>query len=125
MINSREQKRVGNVWRRRSCSRCEALFTTIEAPDLSTSVRVRSSKAPTTLTPFNRDVLFMSLVRALGHRKDAIEAADALTTTTIGQLLKHHSGALVEASMIRDATHTTLMRFDKVAAISYAAYHAD
>ena len=65
----------------------------------------------------------MSLVRALGHRKDAVEAAGALTTTTIAHLLKSHDGALLESSAIRDTAHTILVRFDKVAAISYAAYH--
>ena len=65
----------------------------------------------------------MSLVRALGHRSDAIEAAGALAATTIAHLLKTYPGASIEVAAIRSVTHNTLSRFDSVAAISYAAYH--
>ena len=65
----------------------------------------------------------MSLVRALGHRSDAIEAAGALAATIIAQLLKTRPGASIEVTAIRSAAHSTLQRFDTVAAISYAAYH--
>lgn len=124
VANSREQKRVGNVWRRRSCKTCQAVFTTIESADLSASLRVRHPGIRQ-LEVFNRDKLFMSLARALGHRSDFLEAADALTATTIGRLLKTHPGASIETSLVREHAHTVLSRFDKAAAISYAAYHTE
>ena len=122
VTNSREQKRVEHIWRRRACGKCQAIFTTIESADLSASLRVNH---PTTgqMEPFSRNKLFMSLVRALGHRSDALESADALTATSIAQLLKVRPGASIEVSAIRAHAHTALARFDKVAAISYAAYH--
>ncbi len=122
VTNSREQKRVGHTWRRRACKACNALFTTIESADLSVSLLVRRS-APHHVEPFSRDVLFLSLVQALGHRSDAIEAASAIAVTTTAQFLKSHPGASIEVSAIRATAHTALLRFDKVAAISYAAYH--
>lgn len=75
------------------------------------------------IEPFSRDTLFMSLVQALGHRSDAIDAASAIAATTIADLLKTHSGASIEVAAVRATAHSTLRRFDKVAAISYAAYH--
>jgi len=122
VTNSREQKRQGHVWRRRTCKTCNSIFTTVESADLFASLRV---KHPATrhIEPFSRDRLFLSLIQALGHRSDVVEAADALTATTIAQLVKSHSGASIEVSAIRSVAHTALLRFDKVAAISYAAYH--
>ena len=121
VTNSREQKRLGHIWRRRACKRCGAVFTTIESADLSLSLSISHSNGQ--IEPFNRDTLFISLVQALGHRSDAIEAASALAATTIARLLKTRPGASIEVAALRAAAHSTLQRFDKVAAISYAAYH--
>ncbi len=65
----------------------------------------------------------MSLVQALGHRSDAIDAASALAATVIAHLLKTRPGASIEVAAIRSVAYNTLQRFDRVAAISYAAYH--
>src|SRR5580765_2597657 len=89
IINSRPQKRLNRTWRRRECTHCEAVFTTEEAVDLSSSVVVRHAHSP--VQPFSRDKLFASVLQALGHRTKPVEDASALTTTVIAKLV--HSGA--------------------------------
>lgn len=122
VTNSRTQKRLGRVWRRRTCKTCNAVFTTIESPDLALSLHVSDAHMAQT-QPFQRDKLFVSLLQALGHRSDALEVAGFLVDTTTARLLKTHPGARIEATAIRDAAYTTLRHFDKAAAATYVAYH--
>ena len=122
VTNSRYQKRLGRVWRRRSCKTCKAMFTTIESTDLALSLRVGKIDTPTT-EPFQRDRLFVSLLQALGHRSNALEAAGFITDTVTAKLLKTHPGARVEVTALRNTAYNTLQSFDTVAAITYAAYH--
>lgn len=123
VLNSRLQKQSGNVWRRRSCTACGALFTTHEAPDLAACLVVQYDPKAKKQRPFERDRLFLSVVKALGHRRDAVEAASALTDTITASLLKMRLGALVPVSSIIEVSHTTLQRYDIAAAVQYAAYH--
>lgn len=122
VTNSRPQKRLLQVWRRRLCTRCGAIFTTNEAVDLSTSLVVRAASG--SVSPFSRDKLFVSILRAVGHRKTPLEDANALTATVIGKLLHATSEAAVApADIIRLATTDTLKRFDTAACVQYQAYH--
>ncbi len=121
VINSRPQKRLGTTWRRRQCQNCGAVFTSLETPDLTASVRVR--RADGSLVPFERDVLFMSIAQALGHRSDAVMAAGALTATIIAAALGTTSNGLMERTGLITVATDTLTRFDRVAATHYVAYH--
>lgn len=122
VTNSRAQKRIGHIWRRRACKACNAVFTTIESADLSASLMITRPETGQ-IESFSRDKLFMSLVQALGHRSDSLEAADAIAATITTQLLKSRPGASIEVSAIRTVAYTALSRFDAAAAVSYAAYH--
>lgn len=119
--NSRAQKRLRTTWRRRACESCGAVFTTIETPDLNASLRVRLADG--SLRPFERDVLLVSIVQSLGHRKDAVTAASALTNTIVVNVLKTAQGAVLDRSNIIRETFVALQHFDAVAATYYAAYH--
>jgi transcriptional regulator NrdR family protein len=121
VINSRLQKRQNQTWRRRECLACHAVFTTEETVDLYASVRVRLPDG--TLQPFNRDKLFSSIMRACGHRREAISDAGALTATTIAAVLKAAHSAVIEAAVIAHAAYQALHQFDKAAAVQYRAYH--
>lgn len=121
VTNSRAQKRLGGTWRRRLCEHCKAVFTTIEAPDLTASLRVRLTDG--SLRPFERDLLFMSIVQSLGHRSDAVSAATALTDTVTTKALKAAQGAVLDRSSIISLTLATLKHFDDISAMYYAAYH--
>jgi transcriptional regulator NrdR family protein len=119
--NSRPQKRLGHIWRRRLCTVCHATFTTHEIPDLAASLLVLGASG--SLAPFQRDKLYSCVVRSLGHRDDAVAAASALTATIIASLLRQHGGASIARESIVQTSHLVLQRLDRVAGVQYAAYH--
>lgn len=121
VINSRPQKRLNRTWRRRECQNCHAVFTTEESANLSGSIVVRHPHAP--VQPFSRDKLFVSLYRALGHRKTAVEDASALCDTVIAKLLHGEAEAAISPSDIIQTAQEVLSRFDNAATVQYAAYH--
>jgi len=127
VVNSRAQRRLNQVWRRRECTACHAVFTTEEAADYGASIVVRSPKAPGanggTHAPFSRDKLFTSVLRAVGHRESPLEDAGALTATITAKLLKSRPGAAVSPTDIITVTLETLKHFDNAAAVQYRAYH--
>ena len=149
VTNSRHQKRHNNVWRRRECLNCHAVFTTEESVEYSGSIVVRSDHSAgtsrgkgsrkatravtglsepsgrihTSMTPFSRDKLYVSVLKCLGHRAAAVEDATALTSTIIARLLLQTDNGALTSTIIIDTTHEVLYRFDRAAAVQYRAYH--
>ena len=121
VTNSRPQRRLNQVWRRRACTRCGAVFTTNEAADLSSSLVVRGNAG--TVRPFSRDLLFVSILRAVGHRATPVDDAGALTATITGKLLHSTKTAAITRGDIIDTALQALKHFDHAAAVQYAAYH--
>jgi transcriptional repressor NrdR len=120
VVNSRPQKRLNRVWRRRTCVTCGTTFTSTEAVDLGGSITVRDMKQ---LEPFQRDKLLMSVYDSLKHRKTALSDATGLTDTVISKLYPLMKDAVVDKSSISQTTWGVLKRFDKAAATYYAAFH--
>jgi transcriptional repressor NrdR len=120
VVNSRPQKRLNRVWRRRTCMTCGTTFTSTEAVDLGGSITVRDMKQ---LEPFQRDKLLMSVYDSLKHRKTALSDATGLTDTVISKLYPLMKDAVVDKSSIGQTTWVVLKRFDKAAATYYAAFH--
>ena len=118
--NSRHQKRLNQVWRRRKCSSCGAIFTTTEAVDLSGALRIRMA---TGLEPFSRDTLLLSIYESLKHRKSAINDSGALTSTIISALYPLAEDTIIDRDVVTTVTASVLERFDKVAATHYQAFH--
>lgn len=79
------------------------------------------------MAPFSRDKLFISIYKSCGHRRTPINDASALIETIIQQLLikKDRNRALITKTDIIKTVQIVLNRFDKVAAITYSAYHPD
>lgn len=124
VTNSRLQKRKNNTWRRRQCTSCESVFTSIESPDLESSIMVlHQIDDKEALEPFSRDKLLLSIHDSLRHRKTALDDATALTDTIISQALPLVSEALINASQLAKISHKILKRFDHVAATHYLAFH--
>lgn len=122
--NSRPQKSRNQTWRRRLCKRCGAVFTSIEAIDLSQALTVvRAAHKPAQLQPFDRDRLFISIYESLRHRSAAASEARALTDTVLTQLIKQSERGSVTIKLIAETTLNTLQRFDAAAASHYAAFH--
>lgn len=119
--NSRLQKRLNQVWRRRHCTKCGAVFSTLEAADLSSSLVVIQKGG--SLAPYRRDELFLSLHRSLGHRRDAVDAANAITATVTAELLASAQNASTTPKTIITIAYQTLSHFDMAAATHYKAYH--
>lgn len=120
VVNSRHQKRQNQVWRRRKCIHCQAVFTTLEAVDFSQAVTVVRNQ---TYEPFSRDTLLLSVYDSLKHRKTASSDATALVTTIIGQLVAFIETAQLTREQIVAVTSEVLERFDGVAATHYRAFH--
>ena len=120
VINSRHQKRLNQVWRRRKCKQCGAIFSTEESASYDGVWAVKSSSG--TLQPFSRDKLLLSLYMSCKHRKNALRDAGALTDTVIKKLLGSHSGA-IDKKLIVSTCQVALNRFDKSASTHYAAFH--
>ena len=112
--NSRFQKRNNQKWRRRQCLKCNALFTTHEAVDLSSSLLVGSK-------PFLQDMLFTEVLLALQDTPNNYIAAREVTNTVIQQLLRQSNKPAFEPKQISLATSKVLKRFNKRAWLRYIA----
>ncbi len=118
--NSRRQKKSNQVWRRRQCRDCQAVFTTTEGVDLAQAWHVKNGKA---LRPFSRDKLLISLYNSCSHRKTALSDAQGLTDTVIRKLTPYlKDGALTTGDIINVA-QVALNRFDAAASVHYQAFH--
>lgn len=121
VINSRLQKRSNSVWRRRKCQNCHIVFTTEENALLSAVIAVIGKDG--SQAGFEREKLLISLYNSLRHRPSALPDAVAITDTVINKLLpESKDGQLERATIITTAT-AVLKRFDRAAAVQYAAYH--
>ncbi|MCA9331750.1 hypothetical protein KC968_02300 [Candidatus Saccharibacteria bacterium] len=96
------------------------MFTSLESVDLSSSIHVN---CPEGLEPFQRDKLFMSIFDSLKHRKAAIHDATALTDTVLNKLLPYMQNISINKLEIKKIVIDTLLKFDKVAATHYQAFH--
>jgi transcriptional repressor NrdR len=121
VINSRLQKRSNQIWRRRKCLGCGAVFSTEEAVRHATTWAVRGISG--SFQPFERDKLFLSLYRSCQHRQNALEDAAALTITVTKKLLGHTKNGALDSQMIAQYSQVALNRFDRVASTHYRAFH--
>lgn len=119
VFNSRRQARNNNVWRRRKCLSCGAVFTSVEAPDLASSLSVNRLGV---YEPFLADLLFTEILLALQDRKDCYIAARELSNSVIRNLVKEE-GASFTPQQISQATSKVLKRFNRRAYQRYAAEH--
>jgi transcriptional repressor NrdR len=119
-VNSRHQKRLNQVWRRRRCTECGAIFTTLEAVDTNLALGLRSG---THFEPFSRDKLLLSVHDSLKHRKTALEDALALTGTIMSRLYPHVQDASLSREILIKTALDVLTHFDKAAATHYQAFH--
>ncbi len=118
--NSRFNVKTVQTWRRHTCTQCRTMFTTRELIDSSVSYRVK--RPDSSLQPVMRELLFVSVHESLSHRKDAPEAAAALTDTIFGKIHANKS-LIIDITWLTSKTHEILNRFDKPAAVRYKAIY--
>ncbi len=129
VTNSRPQKSRNQIWRRRLCKVCTAVFTSIEAIDLSQALIVTKGSGstdgarPDNLQPFDRDRLFISLYESLRHRPTAASDARGLADTVTAHIITKSERGMIPARTIIITTVSTLRRFDDAAATHYSAFH--
>lgn len=86
-----------------------------------TAIRVKHGSS---LEPFIRDMLLISVYEACKHRPKALEDAIGLTQTISSDIMKQISPeGVIERSRVAELAYAVLERFDPVAATVYMAYH--
>lgn len=122
VVNSRQQIKNNNIWRRRKCTECAAVFTSTEMVDLAAALRVSYLGQ---LQPFNRDLLFLSLYESCKHRQVAARDAANLTRQVISRLLAIQTPAgLITREQIIHVCEAVLHPFDSAAAVVYSGLHS-
>ena len=120
VTNSRRQKRNNQIWRRRQCLVCGAVFTTHEAVELESALSVSRDGRNTAFLP---DLLLNELILALKHRPDAYTVAREVLGTIVRRLLALPQKPVFSASDITSVTTEVLKRFDRRAYLRYSADH--
>ena len=121
VFNSRPQKRLNQVWRRRRCYSCQSAFSTQEAADYTAAWLVEGKSGA--LQPFLRDKLFISLYKSCSHRTSALNDAGALSATVINKLLAQADNGVIKRTVIMQIVQVALNRFDRSASVHYQAFH--
>lgn len=119
VTNSRSHNNNHAVWRRRKCKSCDSIWSTDENYSLNTTHRVIYSDM-THFKAFSRDILYVSILDSLAHRKDRIEEAGAITDTIISKVLSLKSSN-INIEQLKSIATDTLKSFDVVAASVYKA----
>ena len=84
---------------------------------------VSNASDSSSLEPFSRDRLFLSIYKSCEHRTSALEDATGLTQIVIGNILRDSKEARISGATLARITATALQRFDIAAADVYNAYH--
>ena len=122
VINSRPQVKSNQIWRRRLCKDCQALFTTIEFHDPAQTWLI---KDPSGLSAnFISEKLFLSIYESLKHRPSALLDAKHLTQTVINKLSRTTKNGLIDSRQITKTVTVSLNRFDKAACTHYLSFHS-
>ncbi len=120
VTNSRHQKRANFVWRRRKCLNCQAVITSIEKPDLITSLVV--TKKDGHMEPFYEEKLFVSVLKSLEHRKNYTVQARSLTDTAVTKLIQRIKRPQLTTSEIAQVVSDVLKHYDLAALVKYSSF---
>jgi len=119
VTNSRPHKKRPTIWRRRSCTSCGAIFTTIELVADEGSLQVRGTSKT---EAFSTARLLVSLYPHLSDRAKAADDASHIAQTVYEQLLAHDE-RLISSKELVSASYEVLERFDRNGALKYALHH--
>lgn len=120
VVNSRHKSSTNQIWRRRSCANCKAIFTTHESADTSTLFIVQSGRIN---SPFEPDMLYVSIYESMRHRKRSHQDARGIYETVIKSIINNLDNASIDRDQIVQIATTALRRFDQAASVQYAAFH--
>lgn len=123
VTNSRHRKQSAQVWRRRACTSCGAVFTSTESVDYPKTLALEMTNG--SVRPFKREKLFLSIHKSCEHRRSAVDDATALTDTVIAKIVRTGTQSAIPAQQLAKLVHETLANFDTASAVQFAAYHAE
>jgi transcriptional regulator NrdR family protein len=118
--NSRPNKKQPQVWRRRSCSNCQATFTSYERPSLADNKPITQSDGST--DTFNLGRLILSISKAFTHSPNDAKYQTLWLAQTVEDTLSTERQTITPED-IAATTHQVLKKFDELAAVQYAAQH--
>lgn len=123
VVNSRKGKGGKEVWRRRLCTSCGEVFTTMETFSYDSLFVVKRTMVR---KRFVYEKLFVSILNAISAGKGKDQGDDAmkakhLTEEVIESLLTLHSKIIASKEIIH-ATHKVLEKEDAFYALRYAMY---
>src|SRR5581483_1993043 len=119
VTNSRHRRQTAQIWRRRACTACGAIFTSTESVDYQKSLVLEM--ADKSLRSFKREKLFLSVYKSCEHRKMALDDATALTDTVIAKVIQAGTKkSTISAQKLAELVHDTLKNFDTASAVQFA-----
>jgi len=120
VTNSRLQKRNNQIWRRRECTVCHAVFTSHEVFELESALSISQNGQ---ISPFMPDLLLKELMTALQDRNDVYTASREVMGTIIAKLLTLPQRPVFSPADISRSASEVLKRFDRRAHLRYVADH--
>lgn len=120
--NSRSSAGTAQIWRRRACRHCGAVFTTYETPDSSTLKIVEPDEKKE--DDFSLGNLTISIYKVLPNDNDRVTRDHALwLAKTIENKLVRRKSRRVLRSELKKLIYETLKDFDEMAAMQYGIKH--
>ncbi len=124
VTNSRPHKKQPQVWRRRTCSRCGSVFTTLERPQIVWVVQYPNDAHQ----PFNIGILILSIAQSFQHdpalgKQSAFDLAETVVTKVTTSSSTDKNPAIIAASRIAQCTYAVVKRYDSRAGLVYALQH--
>ena len=124
VTNSRSHKLGHSTWRRRECVKCRAIITSEEEYKLSDCLQVLKKNGDS--QPFNRDKLFLSILKSVDHLPQKIETASYLTETILRHSIKDKPlSPCLRSDYIAKSAISVLKNFDAAAAIKYNSFQTN
>ncbi len=120
VVNTRHKSSTNQIWRRRSCTNCQAVFTTHESADTSTLFIVKSG---TRTSPFDPDRLYISIYESMRHRKQSYQDARGIYGTVLTNIIHNLENASIDRDEIVQIITKILRRFDQASSVQYSAFH--
>ncbi len=118
--NSRPHKKQPQIWRRRTCANCHAVFTTYERPSLADNTPIDLADGST--DTFNLGRLILSISKAFTHSPNDAQYSSLWLAQTVEDTLSTDRKS-ISPEDIEATTHQVLKKFDELAAVQYAAQH--
>lgn len=118
VTNSRPNKKSPTIWRRRTCTDCQTTFTTYERPSLAENKPIYRPDG--TADAFNLGKLIISIASSFSHAPSKAKYDAIWLAQTVEDLLSSQQHTITPED-IAAATHQTLLQFDELAALQYAA----